>query len=190
MIALFLRLTSTEKRRCCLLFCLGCISCAVAAYANARLGFLLLQLGGIEQLLNVVSHPWVLSTWIGRVILTFLSGPMSVFSLFAAFFSCMRWPQILFVIIALMYFTQPFKNRTIRHQSHVFVILVVIEMVMMAMGGMFMFKAYTAQTTMKAMAQLANTGMTLGVFSIVQLMLALCLVPVSLYYHYLSKEKV
>ena len=190
MIALFLKLTSTEKRRLCLLFCTGCLSCAVFAYANARLGFLLVQLTGIEQLLDIVAHPWVLSTWVGRVILTFLSGPMSVGSLITGVFSCMQTPQVLFFIITLMYLTQPFKNRTIRNQSAVFLILLLLEILMISLGGFFMFRAYTAQTTMKAMMQIANAGVTLGVGSIIQLMVSLCSVPVTLYQCYLMKEKV
>ena len=59
MITLINRLLQTEKRRICILFCTGCFCAAVFAFANARMGYLLVQLRSIEDVLALTHHPWV-----------------------------------------------------------------------------------------------------------------------------------
>lgn len=103
MITLINRLLQTEKRRICILFCTGCFCAAVFAFANARMGYLLVQLRSIEDVLALTHHPWVEGTWLGRTILNLLATPLAFSDWLSSAVTALAWPQIGFLLVAAMF---------------------------------------------------------------------------------------
>ncbi|EEF66374.1 hypothetical protein [Holdemania filiformis] len=137
MITLINRLLQTEKRRICILFCTGCFCAAVFAFANARMGYLLVQLRSIEDVLALTHHPWVEGTWLGRTILNLLATPLAFSDWLSSAVTALAWPQIGFLLVAAMFFTQRGKDKNLRRKRRGLGCLIGCELVMVIAGGFF-----------------------------------------------------
>ncbi len=190
MITLFNRLLQTEKRRICILFCAGCFCAAVFAFANARMGYLLVQLRSIENVLALTHHPWVEGTWLGRTILNLLATPLAFSDWLSSAVTALAWPQIGFLLVAAMFFTQRGKDKNLRRKRRGLGCLIGCELVMVIAGGFFVTRSYFSLTTLKAIQQFAYAGIAVGSLATLQLMLALIQIPLALYRDFLAPENV
>lgn len=190
MITLFNRLLQTEKRRICILFCAGCACAAVFAFANARMGYLLVQLRSIEDVLALTHHPWVEGTWLGRTILNLLATPLAFSDWLSSAVTALAWPQIGFLLVAAIFFTQRGKDKNLRRKRRGLGCLIGCELVMVIAGGFFVTRSYFSLTTLKAIQQFAYAGIAVGSLATLQLVLALIQIPLALYRDFLAPENV
>ena len=188
MIALFNRLLQTEKRRICVLFCIGCGCAAVFSFANARLGYLLVQLRSVEDIMALTTHVWVEQTWLGRMILNLLATPLNASDWLSSALRALAGPQIGFLIVTLMFSAQRGKDKNIRRKRRGLLLLVFCELLTLGLGGIFVAQSYASLTTLKGIQKFAYAGIAVGTLSTLQLMLALIQIPLALYNDFLAPE--
>lgn len=180
MITLINRLLGTPQRRTCLLFCLGLTGIAAASFADVRLGYVLGSLGSMEGVFKLTSHPWVSASMLGRFILNLLSTPMQALDVLRSLILSLSWPQWLWFIVLILFVSENKASGRTRSCRRWLLSLTVMEILILAGAGFLVSVSYFSPTTGKAVAAFQQCGYLLMGGSLILLVFALVLIPISL----------
>ena len=112
------RCCNSPQRRTALLFCLFCLCVTVFSFANIRMGWLLSRLSSIQDVMNLTSSLWIQQAYAGRVVLSLLASALQPLDFLRSLLQALRWPQIGFLLIAMMFFSErPATGRMRRYRA-------------------------------------------------------------------------
>ena len=180
------RCCNSPQRRTALLFCLFCLCVTVFSFANIRMGWLLSRLSSIQNVMNLTSSLWIQQAYAGRVVLSLLASALQPLDFLRSLLQALRWPQIGFLLIAMMFFSErPATGRMRRYRRWVWLFLITALM-LMALCAILITFSYFAATTQNAVNSFVLCGRCLAGISVIMLLTSLILIPFTLYDVFLS----